>query len=89
MAPRSGSSTGGPQGVVLEIVDPAESTTTTIGAGTPFYFSWSPDSTEMAVHVGGGTFGTIEPGGELMDLGSTTADLSGIAVDPGRDLPHR
>ena len=27
----------------------------------------------MAVHVGGATFGTIEPGGELMDLGSTTA----------------
>ena len=64
---------GGPQGVILEIVDPAESSTTTIGAGTPLYFSWSPDSTEMAVHVGGATFGTIEPGGELMDLGSTTA----------------
>ncbi len=63
---------GGPQGVILEVVDPAESTTTPIGAGTPFYFSWSPDSTEMAVHVSGGTFGTIEPGGELMDLGSTT-----------------
>ena len=64
---------GGAEGVILEVVDPIESTSTAIGAGSPFYFSWSPDGTEMAVHVGGETFGTIEPGGELMDLGSTTA----------------
>ena len=73
---------GAPQGVVLEVVDPAASTSTTIGAGTPFYFSWSPDSTEMAVHVGGSTFGTIEPGGELMDLGSTSAIYQALRWTP-------
>ncbi len=73
---------GAPQGVVLEIVDPVESTTLPVGSGSPFYFSWSPDGTEMAVHVGGATFGTIEPGGELMDLGSTTSVYQALRWTP-------
>jgi hypothetical protein len=73
---------GAPQGVVLEVVDPIDSTTVPIGSGSPFYFSWSPDSTEMAVHVGGATFGTIEPGGELIDLGSTTPIYQALRWTP-------
>jgi TolB protein len=59
--------------VVLEVVDTEDFTSSEIGSGSPFYFSWSPDSTALAVHVGATDLGTIELGGDLTDLGATGA----------------
>ncbi|HEY6629243.1 MAG TPA: hypothetical protein VI193_09705, partial [Acidimicrobiia bacterium] len=61
------------QGVVLEVVDMESNTASPIGSGSPFYFSWDPQSTNMAVHVGANDFGTIALGERLIDLGGTEA----------------
>ncbi|HEU5113184.1 MAG TPA: hypothetical protein VFU96_07675, partial [Acidimicrobiia bacterium] len=47
--------------------------------GSPFYFSWSPDSSQVAAHVQSQFFGTIALDGEGADLGAT---------DPGYQAPH-
>jgi hypothetical protein len=64
---------GGVQGVILEVVDMETNTSSAVGSGSPFYFSWDPDSTSLAVHVGANDFGTIMPGEPLVDLGGTAA----------------
>jgi hypothetical protein len=61
------------QGVVLEVVDMEQFTSSPIGSGSPFYFSWNPQSTGMAVHVGANDFGTLVIGENLIDLGTTAA----------------
>ena len=64
---------GGSQGVVLEVVDMESFTSSEMGSGSPLYFSWNPDSTGLAFHVGGTDLGTIELGGDSIDLGATRA----------------
>ena len=39
-------------GLFVELVrDSDEPSSTTVGTGAPFYFSWSPDGTRIAEHV--------------------------------------
>jgi hypothetical protein len=64
---------GGVQGVILEVVDMEKYTSSAVGSGSPFYFSWNPESTGLAVHVGANDFGTIVLGEPLVDLGGTAA----------------
>ena len=41
---------------------------TTLGAGQPFYLSWSPEGLELLVHVGADTLGLLDLEGELDPL---------------------
>jgi hemoglobin len=44
---------------------------TTLGAGQPFYLSWSPEGLELLVHVGADTLGLLDLEGELDPLDET------------------
>jgi WD40 repeat protein len=51
----------------MGVVDlrPAEPTDLQLGAGSPFYLSWSPDGNRMVVHVGQRLIGILKIEGEL------------------------
>jgi Tol biopolymer transport system component len=51
---------------------------TTLGAGQPFYLSWSPEGQQLLVHVGSKTLGTLDLEGKLLPLG----DAPGIFQAP-------
>jgi hypothetical protein len=57
----------------FELVDVADVTSEVVAQGSPFYFSWSPDSSQVVAHVQGDLFGTIDLAGEGSDLGATAA----------------
>lgn len=62
----------GPQGSIeFEIVDVDAATTEVLASGTPFYFSWSPESSQVAVHVELESFAIIDLEGNTTDLGAT------------------
>jgi TolB protein len=50
-----------------------EPTTSTIGAGQPFYLSWSPEGERLLIHVGAGTLGTLDLEGHLEEIGDRPA----------------
>jgi TolB protein len=50
-----------------------EPTATTIGAGQPFYLSWSPGGDRLLIHVGAGTLGTLDLDGNLEEIGDRPA----------------
>jgi len=51
---------------------------TTLGAGQPFYLSWSPEGQQLLVHVGNKTLGTLDLAGKLVPIG----DAPGIFQAP-------
>lgn len=59
--------------IEFEIVDVEAGLTEVLASGAPFYFSWSPDSNELAVHVQLEFFATLDLEGNTTDLGATAA----------------
>ena len=58
--------------IEFEVVDVGATTSEVLSEGSSFYFSWSPDSSQVAAHVQPEFFGTIALDGEEVDLGATT-----------------
>ena len=46
-------------------------TAMTLGAGRPFYLSWSPEGDLLLIHVGSQTLGTLDLEGNLEEIGDT------------------
>jgi hypothetical protein len=62
----------GRQGSIeFEMVDLETATTEVLATGTPFYFSWSPEGSEVAVHVELDSFAILDLEGNATDLGAT------------------
>jgi hypothetical protein len=57
--------------IEFEVVDVGATTSEVLAQGSPFYFSWSPDSSQVAAHVQSEFFGTIGLDGDGADLGAT------------------
>jgi hypothetical protein len=57
----------------FELVDVGDVTSEVVAQGSPFYFSWSPDSSQVVAHVQGDLLGTIDLAGEGSDLGATAS----------------
>ncbi len=57
--------------IEFEVVDVGATTSEVLAEGSSFYFSWSPDSSQVAAHVQPEFFGTIALDGEEADLGAT------------------
>lgn len=90
---------GGASGLFVELVrDSAEPSSTTVGSGAPFYFSWSPDGTRMFIQrnqalldiyqVDGGEIinSLPEPVGAFLSPGWSPVDdrlLYGIRTESG------
>ena len=53
-------------------------TAMTLGAGRPFYLSWSPEGDLLLIHVGSRTLGTLDLNGNLEEIG----DAPGIFGAP-------
>ena len=53
-------------------------TAMTLGAGRPFYLSWSPEGDLLLIHVGSETLGTLDLEGNLQEIG----DAPGIFGAP-------
>ena len=67
---------GSVQGTIgLGVVDGSQArlSITQVGAGQPFYLSWSPDGERLLVHVNGDQLGVAGLGGDVEDLGETPA----------------
>jgi hypothetical protein len=74
----------GPQGSIeFEMVDVEAATTEVLATGTPFYFSWSPESSEVAVHVELETFAILDLEGNATDLGATANGYQAPHWTPG------
>ena len=65
--------------IEFEVVDVSATTSEVLAEGSSFYFSWSPDSSQVAAHARPEFFGTIGLDGESSDLGATA---------PGYQAPH-
>ncbi|HJQ91828.1 MAG TPA: hypothetical protein VJ950_08975, partial [Acidimicrobiia bacterium] len=65
--------------IEFEVVDVGATTSEVLAEGSSFYFSWSPDSSQVAAHARPEFFGTIGLDGESSDLGATA---------PGYQAPH-
>lgn len=62
----------GSQGAIeFELVDTAAATTRVVANGSPFYFSWSPASDQLVVHIRGVEFAILDLDGAPTDLGDT------------------
>lgn len=69
----------GSDGIDFQIVDVETASSSLVGRGAPYYFSWSPESDEVVVHVGAQTFDLIDLAGNRTSLGDT---------DPGYLAPQ-
>jgi hypothetical protein len=58
-------------GLELELVDVESVTSAVVADGAPFYFSWSPESSQVAVHVELESFAILDLDGNSTDLGAT------------------
>jgi hypothetical protein len=64
----------GPGGNIdFEMVDTAAATALVAGSGSPFYFSWSPESDEVVAHVEHTNLEVIGKDGTSSDFGTTDA----------------
>jgi Tol biopolymer transport system component len=63
---------------VAELAADGSPTAMTLGAGRPFYLSWSPDGDLLLIHVGSQTLGTLDLQGNLEEIG----DAPGIFGAP-------
>ena len=61
---------GGQSTIALRLLNVArgDSEATTLGLGSPFYFSWSPDGTQLLTHVGAKEIGLLDLSGEAKVL---------------------